>query len=75
MMHTFSPAAILRTISPYAHSMVWSLPGQSVRQWGQPSQVASCGSHSAGMAKPSWAGVLGLGISIAFDAIATRYLA
>src|SRR5437868_5394705 len=37
--------------------MVSSLPGQSVGLWGQPSQVAACFSHSAGMEKPSSAGV------------------
>src|SRR5689334_14713685 len=36
--------------------MVLSLPGQSVALWGHPSHVASCGSHSAGMVKPSLAG-------------------
>src|SRR5689334_18317073 len=36
--------------------MVLSLPGQSLTLCGHPSHVASCGSHSAGMVKPSWAG-------------------
>src|SRR5690242_16758167 len=54
---TISPGPILRTISPYTQRMVSSLPGQSVGLWGQPNQVASWGSHSAGMAKPSAAGV------------------
>src|SRR4051794_3913057 len=35
-----------------------NLPGQSSRLWGQAIQVASCGSHSAGIRYPSWAGVL-----------------
>src|SRR5438046_9332353 len=30
-----------------------NLPGQSVTLCGQPIQVAACGSHSAGMTKPS----------------------
>src|SRR5580658_6341524 len=29
-----------------------NFPGQSVNSWGQPSQVASCWSHSAGILKP-----------------------
>jgi hypothetical protein len=37
---------------------VSSLSGQSVGLWGQASQVASCGSHSAGMEKPRAAGVV-----------------
>src|SRR5580765_237452 len=37
--------------------MALSLPGQSVALCGQPSQVASCRSHSAGMEKPRVAGV------------------
>src|SRR5262249_22304280 len=37
--------------------MVSSLPGQSVGLWGQPSHVASCGSHSAGIAYPNSMGV------------------
>ncbi len=57
MMRTFSPTAILRTISPYTQGMGANLPGQSVCIGGQPSQVASCGSHSAGMGYPSAAGM------------------
>src|SRR5260370_36060381 len=34
-----------------------NFPGQSVTSCGQPSQVASCGSHSAGMRKPRAGGV------------------
>src|ERR1700723_110653 len=37
------------TISAKAHGIGANLPGQSVSSWGHPSQVASCGSHSAGM--------------------------
>src|SRR3954470_16409625 len=37
--------------------MVSSLPGQSVALCGQPSQVASCFSHSAGNEKPNSAGL------------------
>ena len=33
-------------------------PGQSAALWGQASQVAAWGSHSAGMAKPWAAGAL-----------------
>src|SRR6266704_39628 len=35
-----------------------NFPGQSVTSCGQPSQVASCGSHSAGMRKPRACSVL-----------------
>src|SRR6266446_4986838 len=47
-----------RTISAKAHGMGANFPGQSVSSCGQPSQVASCRSHSAGMRKPSAYGVL-----------------
>src|SRR5262249_40247347 len=56
-IRTISAAAILRTISPYTHRIVSSLVGQSVRLCGQPSHVASCCSHSAGIARPSSFGV------------------
>src|SRR5438128_1719524 len=56
-MRTISPGAIFRTISPYTQRMVSSLSGQSVGLCGQPSHVASCGSHSAGIEKLSAAGV------------------
>src|SRR5207249_1084395 len=52
-MRTTSPGASLRTISPYTQGMGGNLPGQSVTLCGQPIQVAACGSHSAGMTKPS----------------------
>src|SRR6266481_9521006 len=56
-MRTISPGRILRVISPYTQRIVSTLPGQSVELCGQPSQVASCLSHSAGIEKPSAAGV------------------
>src|SRR5579863_3520986 len=46
-----------RTISVYTHRMVSSLSGQSVGWCGQASQVASWVSHSAGIEKPSEAGL------------------
>src|SRR6202158_912977 len=46
-----------RTISANAHGMGANFPGQSVSSWGQPSQVASWRSHSAGMRKPTAYGV------------------
>lgn len=36
-------------ISAYTHGMGANLPGQSPRKCGHASQVASCGSHSAGI--------------------------
>src|ERR1043166_3208588 len=56
-MRATSPGASLRTISPYTHWIVVIFPGQSLRLCGQPSHVAWCGSHSAGMRKPRAAGV------------------
>src|SRR6266704_2121755 len=47
-----------RTISAKAQGIGANFPGQSVSSCGQPSQVASCGSHSAGMRKPRACGVL-----------------
>src|SRR5713226_5083057 len=47
-----------RTISAKAHGMGANFPGQSVSSCGQPSQVASWRSHSAGMRKPRACGVL-----------------
>src|SRR5207247_2421127 len=52
-MRTSSPGASLRTISAYTHGMRANFPGQSLLLWGQPIQVAACGSHSAGMRKRS----------------------
>ncbi len=63
-MRTRSPAPILRAISPYTHRIVSSLSGQSAELCGQPSQVASCGSHSAGMEKPRSAGDLFVSIAL-----------
>src|SRR5436190_2186604 len=40
--------------------MAANLPGQSARLCGQASQVASCGSHSAGMRQPRSAGAVGM---------------
>src|SRR3989441_3868444 len=48
-MRTTSPGASLRTISPYTQGIGGNFPGQSVTLYGQPIQVAACGSHSAGM--------------------------
>jgi hypothetical protein len=46
-----SPGARCRMTSPYTQRTASSLPapGQSVRSCGHASQVAACGSHSAGM--------------------------
>ena len=46
-----------RTISANAQGMVGNFPGQSVTSCGQPSQVPSWGSHSAGMRYSRSAGV------------------
>src|SRR5580704_12545814 len=52
--------------------MAANLPGQSPRWCGQATQVAACGSHSAGMRKPSAAGVGAVmtppGTAVAFGA-------
>src|SRR6266849_9299043 len=56
-MKTRSTLDKWRTISAKAQGIGANFPGQSVSSWGQPSQVASCGSHSAGMRKPSEYGV------------------
>src|SRR5262245_10200831 len=53
---TVSPVTRCRTISPYTHGMGPNLPGQSVVLCGQPSHVATCRSHSAGMRYPSAVG-------------------
>src|SRR6185312_12937558 len=48
-----------------------SLPGQLASLWGQASQVAACGAHSAGMRKPCSAGVRAesvVGMSVAHAA-------
>jgi hypothetical protein len=52
-----SPGTRWRTTSAYTHWIGSNLPGQSLRSCGQAIQVARCGSHSAGMRKPSAAGV------------------
>jgi len=54
---TRSLRAMARMISAKAQGMAPNLPGQSRALCGQASQVAACGSHSAGMWKPSEAGV------------------
>src|SRR5438874_1888389 len=56
-MCTFSARARCRTISAYTHGIGWNRPGQSAGLCGHAIQVAACGSHSAGMRKPSAAGV------------------
>ncbi len=51
-MRTRSPSASLRTIAPYTQGIGAKRPGQSESLCGQPSHVASWGSHSAGMRQP-----------------------
>lgn len=58
-IRTISLGASFRTISPYTHGIGANFPGQSLLLWGQPIQVAACGSHSAGMRKPKMGGVGG----------------
>ena len=44
-----SPSCKWRATSANTHGMASNFPGQSVGSCGQASQVAACGSHSAGM--------------------------
>ena len=48
-MYTGSHSASARTNALIAGSTPANTPGQLSRLWGHESQVASCGSHSAGI--------------------------
>src|SRR5436305_1189536 len=57
LIRTSSKRLIAATIPAYTFGMPRNCPGQVARLCGHESQIATCGSHSAGMRKPSEAGV------------------
>src|SRR5439155_26206231 len=70
-----SPGAIFLIISTYAHGMGANFPGQSLMLCGHPTHVASCASHSAGMRKPSAAGLRPKAFEVRFGIIKGGYFA
>jgi hypothetical protein len=57
LRRTFSRRLMCAAISANTPGIGRKLPGQVSRLWGQDSHTASCLSHSAGIRKPSAAGV------------------
>src|SRR5207245_10739642 len=70
-----SPGAIFLIIPTYAHGMGPNFPGQSLMLCGHPTQVASCACHSAGMRKPSAAGLRPKAFEVRFGIIKGGYFA
>src|SRR5438046_1267421 len=58
LMRTSSKRLMAATIFANAYGTGRNCPGHEARLCGHESQTATCGSHSAGMRKPSCAGVL-----------------